>query len=173
MIKNKISKKINYMPNYLISNFGDVINIKTNKTLKHQIKKGYHRLEVTTIYGRKHFFVHRLVAKAFIPNPENKPQVNHINGNKNDNSVENLEWCTNYENAHHAIDKGLWQNVFKASQKTNESRKIKCKAVNKSTGEVIYFNSISEAERYFNDRHICDVLKGKRNTVHGYIMQYV
>jgi isopenicillin N synthase-like dioxygenase len=117
MIKNKIWKKINYMPNYLISNFGDVINIKTNKTLKHQIKKGYHRLEVTTIYGRKHFFVHRLVAKAFIPNPENKPQVNHINGNKNDNSVENLEWCTNYENAHHAIDKGLWQNVFKASQK--------------------------------------------------------
>ena len=115
MIKNKIWKKINYMPNYLISNFGDVINIKTNKTLKHQIKKGYH----------------------------------------------------------HAIDKGLWQNVFKASQKTNESRKIKCKAVNKSTGEVIYFNSISEAERYFNDRHICDVLKGKRNTVHGYIMQYV
>lgn len=55
MIKNKIWKKINYMPNYLISNFGDVINIKTNKTLKHQIKKGYHRLEVTTIYGRKHF----------------------------------------------------------------------------------------------------------------------
>ena len=56
MIKNKIWKKINYMPNYLISNFGDVINIKTNKTLKHQIKKGYHRLEVTTIYGRKHCF---------------------------------------------------------------------------------------------------------------------
>ena len=45
--------------------------------------------------------------------------------------------------------------------------------IGKSTGEVIYFNSISEAERYFNDRHICDVLKGKRNTVHGYIMQYV
>lgn len=166
-------RELSFLPNYLISSKGTVINKKTKRKLKHQIKKGYHRLELSTINGRKHFLVHRLVAQAFIPNPQNKPQVNHIDGNKDNNAVENLEWCTNYENAHHAIKNGLWENVFKASAKTNESRKIKCKAINKAAGNEIYFESISEAEKYFNNKHICDVLKGKRHSVQGYIMQYI
>lgn len=68
---------------------------------------GYPRLRLYSSVGKKSIRVHRMVAKAFIPNPEGKPQVNHINGIKHDNSVSNLEWVTNSENQLHAVSKGL------------------------------------------------------------------
>lgn len=69
--------------------------------------KGYLRVAIWK-NGKQHTYkVHRLVADAFIPNPENKPQVNHIDGNKQNNNVENLEWCTNQENQIHSWKSGL------------------------------------------------------------------
>ena len=89
--------KIENYNNYSISNLGNVRNDKTDRILKSYIKpSGYKQVQL----GRKTIpqYIHRLVAIAFIPNIENKPQVNHINGNKGDNRVENLEWVTASEN---------------------------------------------------------------------------
>ena len=66
-------------------------------------EKGYLRVDLMRNGERKHMKVHRLVAETFIPNPHRKPQANHIDGNKQNNSISNLEWVTNDENRKHAI----------------------------------------------------------------------
>lgn len=152
-----------------ISNQGRVRSLmRDGRILKTQTdNKGYTRVRVTIKRERMTFKVHREVAKAFLANPHNLPQVNHIDGNKQNNSAENLEWVTNIENAHHAIAAGLWENVFKTSKKVNDGRKTPVIAVCEDTGERRYFASVSDAERFFDTRHISDVLNGKRRSAAG------
>lgn len=160
-----------------VSNKGRVRSLLrgTPKILKTQIdNNGYHRIRVTIERIKMSYKVHREVAKAFIDNPNNLPQVNHKDGNKSNNSVSNLEWVTNQENAHHAIENGLWGSVFEASRKENESRKkpILAYRIDGVYPCTRYYESISEAERAIGSRHICDVLKGKRKQANGWAFQY-
>ena len=159
--------------NYKLSNYGKIINEKTGNLLKAQLnQKGYQVIRVTINREKRTFRIHRLVAKYFVPNPDKKVQVNHIDGNKLNNRYDNLEWCSNVENVHHAIKTGLWENVIKGSKAENERRKRKVVAKNIFTSEVLRFNSISEAERFIGTRHIVDVIKGKRSQAKGFEFAY-
>lgn len=89
---------------YQVSNFGNVKSLKCDIILKPNLtRKGYLITSLCKNKIRKAYSIHRLVAKSFIPNIENKPQVNHIDGNKQNNKVTNLEWVTNSENMKHAF----------------------------------------------------------------------
>lgn len=95
----------NIETDYDINEQGEIYSHKTKKFLKGTVyNTGYKMVRLTTKDGKKGYAVHRLVAETFIPNPDNLPVVNHIDGNKLNNSVENLEWVTQSENRMHAIE---------------------------------------------------------------------
>ena len=92
------------MDDYEITTDGKIFNKRFGRYLKPQLNnKGYSRV---CLCG-KFYFVHRLVAEKYIPNPNNLPQVNHKDGDKTNNSVDNLEWISNQDNRKHAIENGL------------------------------------------------------------------
>ena len=104
-------KKIYYNnieTNYSISDIGEVRNDITGYILKPTIQQGYAYVTIYIDKKGKRVKIHRLVANAFIPNPDNKPYVNHIDGIRSNNRVENLEWVTASENTRHAVDTGLF-----------------------------------------------------------------
>nr|DAR02352.1 MAG TPA: homing endonuclease [Crassvirales sp.] len=133
---DEIWKPIEENPVYLVSNYGRVRTIdhpvwcKVNNS--YSIRKGrfctptnnnskrYWRVGVQINNKQKHLAIHRLVAKAFIPNPYNLPLINHIDGDKNNNKVSNLEWCNNGYNQAHA-----WKNSLKDITKMSEHSSLR------------------------------------------------
>lgn len=104
-IENEVWRKVAGYSNYEVSNLGRIRN-KYFKPLSFPVHKkhGYRYQEMTNDEGVvKCWYLHLFVAEAFIPNPESKPQINHKDGNKTNNHISNLEWCTASENMMHAI----------------------------------------------------------------------
>ena len=146
-------------PRIMVSNKGNVVSYKRGAPYPLKVfhnNRGYQ--QVGAVSGSSQL-VHRLVADTWIPNPNHHKELNHINGNKDDNRVENLEWVTRSENLRHAYRTGLNKNVTPV-------RIVE-------TGEV--FESIHEfARRIGGDQGtISACLAGRRSTHHGYHFEYV
>lgn len=165
---------------YQVSNLGRVKSL--DRTIRHarfgSVKRkgkelrqavdryGYMRVGIFNGNDKKIWSVHRLVATAFIPNPENKETVNHINGNKQDNRVENLEWNTQVENLKHSYATGL--NGSKNHMNQSGSKPVM--QYDKNLNLIKVYPSINEAGRAgFDRRSINKCCKGELKTVGGYV----
>lgn len=162
---------------YEVSNMGLVrskdrfVNVSGNgkRLIKGQILKshscrhGYQYLSLCSKSKHTHFQVHRLVAQAFIPNPGNKPQVNHIDNNPRNNRVDNLEWVTAQENS-------TWKVICGRSGSKLKKPII---ATNIATGEKTFYESASDAVQYGFDRAaIWRCLTGEYSKHHNHKFEY-
>lgn len=160
--------------NYEVSNTGRVRRIGSKSDRIPNDSKGYLAVGLYANGKGSTKRIHRLVAEAFIPNPDNKPEINHKDGNRYNNSSSNLEWVTKRENCRHAWDNNLIGPSYGMRGKTNPNGGRKGKPFKiVETGEV--FNTLEECEQAIdgNNRHINDCLRGRQRTHRGYHFEYV
>lgn len=124
--------------------------------------------------------IHRIVAKNYLPNPENLPEVNHIDGDKHNNAISNLEWCTSQHNIRHGISNGLRtvsDHSRKVSSENGKKRRRPVACYDIHTDELVSaFISIKEAvdQKYATqDTKVTEVCKGRRNTHNHYKWRYI
>lgn len=177
---------------YEVSNTGKVRSLnygghgKMRELTPVEDKKGYYRLRITSDGKSQTKKVHRLVAAAFVPNPDNKPEVNHIDGNKKNNRSDNLEWVTARENTIHAYQAGLKEKTRSHCRQMGqtigkiklaeyrEARKTPVTATRLSDGAVFEYESQTAAakETRTAQANIHKVLSGQRKSANGYVFKY-
>lgn len=163
-------RKISEFPRYSVSDAGEVRNDKTGRKLKPQIVgHGYYRVHLSP--GKKRIPIHRLVADAFIPKIEGKTQINHKNGIKTDNRVDNLEWCTARENCLHRCRKLGFR---PPSRLANAASVVACSIAVKCLETGLVYKSIAEAGRStgINKSNIGSCARGVRRVAGGFHWEY-
>lgn len=153
-----------YEGRYQISDDGRIWSCRKKGYMRPTQRSGYPWIILSKDGVQKGYSIHRLVAEAFIPNPDNFPLVGHMDDDKQNNSVSNLYWTTSSENRTH---NGLSQELAKAQSKQTYQYDLK--------GNLIaVYPSVREASRQLNISSglICDVIHGKYRQTHGFIFSY-
>lgn len=158
-MKVAITKQIQNYEDYSVSRYGDIYSSKSNKFISQFTDNlGYNQVILYREGKRCYKRVHRIVGETFIDNPQNYNMLNHINGNKQLNTTDNLEWCNNSQNIQHSY------NTLR-----NNSNPIKIKAVDKQGNEFI-FDSIRQCsnELNINRKTLSSILKQNKNNNYDY-----
>lgn len=175
---------------YEISNFGRLRGkdrtirenyrpyLRKGRLLKpNKDRHGYYVFSFKQDGRKKELKIHRLVAMCFIPNPENKPCVNHIDNNPSNNHVTNLEWVTMQENTDWMIKQGRFKRTKQWLDRLHESQSKDykpIKGINIMTGEKLYFVNLNSVRNMgFLPSSVCNCCKGKRNKHKGYRWEYI
>lgn len=184
-MKNEIWKPVvGYEGLYEVSNQGNVRSLnyrhhgKISVLKQAKIPQGYMFVYLSKNKKRKMFYVHRLVGQAFLENPYNYPEINHINEKQGDNRVDNLEWCSSKYNTNYSRKKHP-ERYFTSykGERTNKKTKYSLLTVNQLTkdGELIkQWNNVAEIvrEMKYNNFAITECCKGKRKTAYGYKWEF-
>lgn len=155
---------------YMVSNLGRVKSVRRNIILRQSIRNGYERVVLWTNNIPKNYSVHRLVANAFIPNPDNLPQVNHKDENKTNNCVGNLEWCTQEYNQNYGTI-----NIRKSQKQLNHKNKSKVVLQYSLDGTFIKeWKSTMDVRRNlgFCQSHISECCRNIIKSAYGYLWKF-
>lgn len=162
--------KIEGYQNYEVTTTGDIINTKTGRVLKSfKVGNGYLQVSLSKNGKQKNFYIHRLVAEAFITNPLNLPCVNHKDEDKTNNNVENLEYCT------HEYNNNYGTRTEKASKTMTNGKNSKPIIQLRKDGSLVrVWSSAYEAERqlHYHQSNISACCLGKIHTAYGFKWSY-
>lgn len=168
----EIWEPVKGFPDYSVSNLGRVISRRTSKEkfIGSVLPDGYIRVALSSETAKRQVDVHKLVAETFIPNPKNLPEVNHIDEDKSNNQVNNLEWCTKSYNINYGS-----RNYLVSEKLTNGIMSRTVEALDPTSGNIIYrFPSAMEAQRSgFDQGAISNCCRGVRKTHKGFLWRYV
>ena len=150
---------------YSFTEAAQVYSHKGNRFMSQRLRPdGYVAVSLYRNGKQKQYFLHRLLAQTYIPNPNNYPEVNHIDENKSNNDITNLEWCTHKYNSNYGT----------RLQRMATTNSVPVIQYDKSGNEIARYKSQKEAAEAtgVGNRHISCVCKGKRKTAGGYIWKY-